>query len=117
MVHSGMDVTSNSPEGSLRSICESLRGRGVVAVEASYYGGGDEGAVQQIDYLPEGIKVPDDLGESLEDWICECLPNCWEIGDGGQGAVRIDVVAATAHFDHEVNVMTTEDESFDIGGK
>jgi hypothetical protein len=114
-IRDSFDLTAAESRDLLIPICEALRERGVVTAEASYSGCGDSGAVDQVSYLPAGIAVPLELGVVVQSWIDATLPYGWEIDDGAQGTVAIDVVAGTAHFDHETNIMGTEDDSFDIG--
>jgi hypothetical protein len=101
----------------LTPVCEVFRERGVVSIEVDYSGWDDEGAIDEIRLHPEGTVVPQDLLDLIEGWVTSTLPEAWEVNDGSQGSVTIDVAAVTAHFDHEMNYVATKDDSFDIGGE
>ena len=100
----------------LGSLCAALRERGVVSVEASYWGSGDEGAVEEVSYLPDGVAVSQELHDTIIKWIEDVLPGGWEINDGGQGEVTINVIKATAEIEHGSNYTETYYESFEFGG-
>jgi hypothetical protein len=112
----GESESERSPEIDLRSICESLRGLGVVSVKGSYNGLGDDGAIEDLDFDPS-VEVPQPLTDRLEDWIYEVLPEGWEINEGSEGTFEIDVVAATACIEHGQNVLETVWETYEIGGE
>jgi hypothetical protein len=100
----------------LRAICERLQRLGVVKVEVGYSGGGDDGAVDDLLFLPEGTTLPSDLEDAVADWVTDFLPPGWANDEGGQGTVVIDVVASVARFNHGQNVAEIVWENFEIGG-
>lgn len=99
----------------LRMICTALLSLGISKVEMDYFGGGDEGAIESSSFHPEETDVPEELRHLAEDWACAVLPWGWEINEGGQGTVTIDVANATARIEHEQKIITTESETYEIG--
>jgi hypothetical protein len=99
----------------LRPICAALRSLGVSRVEMDYNGGGDEGAIESFSFFPEGVVVPDEFQELLDSWVCSVLPGGWEINEGSQGNILINVAESTARIEHEMNFITTESETYEIG--
>jgi hypothetical protein len=99
----------------LRPICSALLKLGVSKVALEYSGGGDEGAIESSSFFPEAVDVPNDLQALVVSWAEAVLPSGWEINEGGQGTVAIDVASAKATIDHEYNVITTESETYEIG--
>jgi hypothetical protein len=114
---SSWDLTAAESRDLLIPVCEALRERQVVSVEASYSGYGDSGAVEQVCYRPEGVAVPREVGAVVELWILATLPSGWEDNEGGEGTVTIDVVAGTAVVEHGQHVQETDWETFEIGGE
>ena len=98
----------------LPALCERLAALGITSVEAEFAGCGDSGEFEDITYDPE-VKVPEDLASDLDDWLCGALPDGWEVDDGASGMITIDVPAKTAHVSIDFNVVTTENDSWDIG--
>lgn len=99
----------------LRPICTALHQVGVLTVEVEYSGYGDEGAISLLTFHPEGVEVSPDLEERIWEWAFEALPEGFEVNDGGQGKITIDVANATARIKHEWNILTTESETYEIG--
>jgi hypothetical protein len=74
---------------------------------------GDSGAVDEIDYEPDGVSVPEALHDLVSEWIIKTLPGGWEIDVGSEGIAQVDVAARAAHFEHDNRTVT--DESFSLG--
>ena len=79
---------------------------GVANIEVSYSGYGDDGSIDGIQYRnPTGIRVdratiPEKLIEDLESCVYELLPTGFEIGEGSQGTLTIDVEATKVTLQH-----------------
>jgi hypothetical protein len=99
----------------LRPICAALLQLGVQSVEMEYAGCGDDGAIESTTYTPETVEVPEELEEIVESWTYAVLPGGWEINEGGQGSVSIDVSNSTARIDHGWNVIAIESATYEIG--
>jgi hypothetical protein len=86
-----------------------LRNWGVAKVHAEYSGYGDSGAINFIAYLDaHGQPMNLDMVRAASDpeierVLYEFLPSGFEINDGGQGDVYIDVQAGTVKLEHEEN--------------
>lgn len=114
-----------------------LRDRGIVRVEVHYDGGGDEGAVCDVNaYAAEGdadlpviqcdhhaleyngtvssrtIALEDALSAFAENAVC--ARHCgWENGEGAHGTVSVDVASGTVSLTHNLRFIdyeTTETE-------
>lgn len=97
-----------------------LKQWGVTKIRAEYSGYGDSGCINHIAYLgPQDQPVNMDLVRSasdpvIEQMLYEFLPDGFEINDGGQGDVTIDVAAGTVTLDHQENVTETRDSTLEF---
>ena len=103
-------------------ILPALRSHRVANVEAAYSGYGDSGAIDGIQYRDEaGVRVdrttlPAQVIEQLERVLYEFLPAGFEINDGGQGTVTLDVQTGKITLAHQENYTETRDSTreFDL---
>jgi hypothetical protein len=103
-------------------ILPALRSHRVANIETTYSGYGDSGAIDGIQYRDEaGVRVdrgslPTPVVEQLENAIYEFLPSGFEINDGGQGTLTIDVRTAKVTIQHQENYTETRDSTreFDL---
>ena len=90
-------------------IIPALMASGVANVEAAYSGYGDSGAIDGVQYRDkagvrvEREKIPAPLKEQLENVLYEFLPAGFEINDGGQGTLTLDVQTGTVKLEHQEN--------------
>ena len=90
---------------------------GVANIEVSYSGYGDDGSIDGIQYRdPTGIRVdratiPEKLIEDLENFVYTYLPAGFEIGEGAQGTLTIDVGAAKVTIQHQENYTESHDST------
>ena len=90
---------------------------GVANIEVSYSGYGDDGSIDGIQYRdPTGIRVdratiPEKLIEDLESCVYTYLPAGFEIGEGAQGTLTIDVGAAKVTIQHQENYTESHDST------
>ena len=95
-------------------ILPTFRELGVANIEVAYSGYGDSGAIDGVQYRgPTGIRVdrapiPTQLVEDLERCAYSFLPPGFEINDGGQGSLTIDVQAIKVTLTHETNYTASE---------
>jgi hypothetical protein len=81
----------------------------VANIDVAYSGYGDSGAVDGCQYRDSAgtrvdrTTIPTQLIESLESCVYEFLPAGFEINDGGQGTLTIDVQLAKITLTHETN--------------
>ena len=98
-------------------ILPQFRRLGVANIEVSYSGYGDNGAIDGIQYRdPTGIRVdratiPEKLIEDLESCVYTYLPAGFEIGEGAQGTLTIDVGAAKVTIQHQENYTESHDST------
>ena len=98
-------------------ILPQFRRLGVANIEVSYSGYGDDGSIDGVQYRdPTGIRVdratiPEKLIESLESCVYEFLPAGFEINDGGQGTLTIDVPKGTVTIAHQENYTDSRDSA------
>ncbi len=90
-------------------IIPALMASGVANVEAAYSGYGDSGAIDGVQFRDkaglrvEREKIPAALTEKLENVLYEFLPAGFEINDGGQGTLTLDVQTGTVKLEHQEN--------------
>jgi hypothetical protein len=89
----------------------------VAKVKVEYSGYGDSGCINHIAYL-DALDQPVNMDmvrsasdPEIERVLYEFLPDGFEINDGGQGDVTIDVAAGTVTLEHQENVTETRDSS------
>ena len=98
-------------------ILPQFRALGVANIEAAYSGYGDSGAIDGMQYRgPTGIRVdratiPEKLIEDLESCVYSFLPAGFEINDGGQGTLTIDVQLAKVAIQHQENYTESRDST------
>jgi hypothetical protein len=102
----------------LRSeIIPALMASGVANVEAAYSGYGDSGAIDGVQYRDksgvrvEREKIPTALTEKLENVLYEFLPAGFEINDGGQGTLTLDVQTGRLTLRHEETETVSNDST------
>jgi hypothetical protein len=98
-------------------ILPQFRTLGVTSIEVAYSGCGDSGAIDGVQYRgPTGIRVdratiPVQLIEDLECCAYSFLPAGFEINDGGQGTLTIDVQAARVVIQHQENYTDSREST------
>ena len=98
-------------------VLPALRSCGVANIEAAYSGYGDSGAIDGIQYRDEaGTRVdrtalPAPVIAQLETALYEFLPAGFEINDGGQGTLTLDVQTAKVTLAHQENYTDTRDST------
>ena len=94
-----------------------LKQWGVSKVRAEYSGYGDSGCIDGITYLDahdQPVNMALVLSASdpaIEDVLYEFLPSGFEINDGSQGTLTIDVAAGTVTLEHQENYTETNDST------
>jgi hypothetical protein len=102
-----------------RDIIPRLKKRGVVVVEARYSGYGDSGCVETVEYFDaknKPVTVHDSRSpkaRKIEDVLNDFLPDGFEINDGGQGEIKIDVEAGTITIEHQENFVEHHDSTLE----
>jgi hypothetical protein len=94
-----------------------LKQWGVAKVKAEYSGYGDSGAVNHIAYLDaqdqpvnmDMVRAASD--PEIENVLYQFLPAGFEINEGGQGDVTIDVATGTVKLEHQENYTETRDST------
>ena len=103
-------------------ILPALRTHRVANIEAAYSGYGDSGCIDGVQFRgPAGERVerasiPDQLKEALESCLYELLPAGFEINDGGQGTLTLDVQTGKITIQHQENYTESRDSTreFDL---
>lgn len=96
-----------------------LQALGIEKVVGGYSGYGDSGDLHDIKCVgPEDkpVEIDDALRATLVNFLYEYLPDGYEINDGGQGDVTLDVAAMRVDVDHEENYTETRSshEEYDL---
>jgi hypothetical protein len=94
-----------------------LKQWGVSKVKAEYSGYGDSGCINHIAYLDaqdqpvnmDMVRAASD--PEIERILYEFLPAGFDINEGGQGDVTIDVTTGTVKLDHQENYTETRDST------
>ena len=94
----------------------------VANIEAAYSGYGDSGAIDGLQFRDaaghrvDRASVPKDVIEQLENCVYSFLPSGFEINDGGQGTLTLDVATGRVSIQHQANVTETRDSTreFDL---
>jgi hypothetical protein len=121
--HETEQARLNDAKSQLRTeILPTLLKHRVANAEAAYSGYGDSGAIDGIQYRDAaGVRVdrttlPAQVIEQLERVLYEFLPAGFEINDGGQGTVTLDVQTGKITLAHQENYTETRDSTreFDL---
>ena len=98
-------------------ILPGFKSLGVANIEVSYSGYGDDGSIDGVQYRDQaGTRVdrqtiPAQLIEDLENCVYELLPAGFEIGEGAQGMLTIDVQLAKVTLQHQENYTDSRDST------
>ena len=116
----GVEDQVQQAKNTLRTeIMPALLKSGVANVEAAYSGYGDSGAIDGVQYrdksgvLVEREKIPATLTEQLENTLYEFLPAGFEINDGGQGTLTLDVQDGRITLQHQENEVVSNDSTLE----
>lgn len=89
----------------------------VANIEVAYSGYGDSGAIDGCQYRDKAgtrvdrTTIPTQLTESLESCVYEFLPAGFEINDGGQGTVTINVAKGDVTIQHQENYTESREST------
>ena len=89
----------------------------VARLEAVYSGCGDSGAIDELrfqDDVNQAINqaaIAADLQTSLEEALYAFLPAGFEINEGGQGVLRLDVNSGQLTLEHQENYTETRNST------
>jgi len=114
------------PELEPTVLYKKLASAGVAEVVMSYNGYGDSGQLESTDLLDkEGKSVKYDKDPALKEVVEQVEADTfteieggapgWEINEGSNGTVTIDVATRKAHFDHYNNFEDEEAKPFSMG--
>ena len=98
-------------------VLPALRKHRVANIEAAYSGYGDSGAIDGLQFRDSAgqrvdrASVPQDVIEQLENYVYEFLPSGFEIDDGSQGTLTLDVATGRVSIQHQANVTETRDST------
>lgn len=99
----------------LPTLCAAMAGCGLTQLTVCYAGSYESGEVTDVSFEPEDAALPEELHDLLQKWTFAILPDGWDYDVGSCGQVTIDVAASRAEVDHEWYVVSTEEESYEIG--
>ena len=89
----------------LPELLTKLRAVNAVLVEVSFYGGGDEGSIDEIC----GANGEDDAVEEFCDALLEEVGVDWYNNEGGNGEIEIDVVAGRVTYTVNQNEVVSRE--------
>jgi hypothetical protein len=102
-----------------RDIIPRLKKQGVATVECRYSGYGDSGCIETVEYFDaknQLMTVPESRSKKaprIDDVLNDFLPDGFEINDGGQGEIKIDVEAGTVTLNHQENFVQHTDSTME----
>lgn len=96
-----------------------LQSLGIEKVVAGYSGYGDSGDLHDLKCVgPEDkpVEIDDTLRATLVSFLYEFLPDGYEINDGGQGDITLNLQTMRIELEHQENIMETKGsyEEFDL---
>ena len=121
--HATEQARLNEAKSRLRTqIVPQLVQHRVANIEAAYSGYGDSGAIDGLQFRDaagqrvDRASVPQDVIEQLETCVYEFLPVGFEINDGSQGTLTLDVLTGKATIQHQENYTASNDSTreFDL---
>ena len=94
----------------------------VANIEAAYSGYGDSGAIDGLQFRDtagervDRESLPRNVIEELENCVYEFLPSGFEVDDGSQGTLTLDVATGRVSIQHQENYTTSNDSTreFDL---
>ena len=105
----------------LRDVIPQLKENEVAKVMAHYSGSGDEGCVEEIEFLGnDNNAVPCEMGDTVHHKIkiaatmilAEEFPG-WELDGGGDGTINLDVQRGKISIEHAQHFISTAYDSKD----
>lgn len=102
---------------------EELKTAGITTVVVEYGGHGDEGWINEITATPNEIDLSDALYEQIQQAAYDALEDNyagWEINEGSDGTITLDVTDRKATIHHGTVVESHQWETreiFDRGGE
>jgi hypothetical protein len=116
--HESEQARLNEAKNRLRTdVLSALAQHRVANIEAAYSGYGDSGAIDGIQYRDKAdsridrTSLPTPVIEQLENLLYEFLPAGFEINDGGQGTLTLEVQTAKVTLKHQENYAETRDST------
>ena len=116
--HESEQARLNEAKHRLRTdVLPALAQHRVANIEAAYSGYGDSGAIDGIQYRDKAdsridrTSLPTPVIEQLENLLYEFLPAGFEINDGGQGTLTLEVQTAKVTLKHQENYTETRDST------
>ena len=96
-----------------------LKSLGIEKVVGGYSGYGDSGDLHDLACVgPEGkpVEIDDALRATLVNFLYEYLPDGYEINEGGQGDVTLNLQTMRVEVEHQENVIETKGsyEEYDV---
>jgi hypothetical protein len=92
----------------LATACDVLQERAINLVEISYSGCGDDGGVDDVEFVPSDIQVPDWVTVKLRDLANGYCPEGYWNNEGGGGTLTIHPALGLAELQHRDYYEDTE---------
>lgn len=97
----------------VRPILKELKARGVHQIKIEYQGSGDEGCIDEIDLEPSNlVDLTPKQREYIEELAFTYLPDGWEINNGSEGKMYLELedTGCSINLEHYVYQLV-EDEN------
>ncbi|HSE44250.1 MAG TPA: hypothetical protein VLA89_02865 [Gemmatimonadales bacterium] len=95
---------------------EALASSGHKTIRITYAGSSDEGYIEEIEDK-DGLAISDDLTREIEDVAYDLLSDQfggWEINEGSDGNIELDVANRKATITHSENVVTQHTQTVEV---
>ncbi|MFB6284104.1 MAG: DUF6878 family protein [Halobacteria archaeon] len=92
-----------------KELLQKLRNRGITSIQIEYHGSGDSGDI--FDPCCYGEEVSEEENEGLKDLVFAVLEReypGWEINDGSEGTLKIDLSSETPRLDLQHGIFYTD---------
>src|SRR5258708_5256060 len=109
------DSPAPDQDADLAVICDLLQERGVTHVTIRYDGYADSGTVEDIEFAPEGIYVPEWAERRLMELGDAYCPEGYANNDGGYGTLTIFPADGVAELEHHARYE--DSEGMDVGAR
>jgi hypothetical protein len=96
-----------------------LQALGIEKVVGGYSGYGDSGDLHDLNCVGPGgnpVAIDDTLRKECVDFLYEFLPDGYEINEGGQGDITLNLQTMRIELEHQENIIETKGsyEEYDV---
>jgi len=110
----------NKAKSDLEKHVPDMLAKGIRTVIVGYSGYGDSGGIDYLEYRGDDnnkveFKDDADAEKAVSDYAYSLLPQGFEINEGGQGTVTLNIANRTYLMEHGENVSSVNEATFEGG--